>query len=133
MLVVWAYSLDEIIPTCRDFEDKLIKLVWNQRSALVSLASSTAPSNTGSDVNLNEKATQIVDKEAAKEKEKEHAEKRIAEKQAKSRVCRLGLGYFVSSKQDVEKTADGPSARPTRLLAPFYCGLACAFSFCECV
>ncbi|KIP01700.1 hypothetical protein PHLGIDRAFT_26915 [Phlebiopsis gigantea 11061_1 CR5-6] len=128
VLVVWAYSLDEIIPTCRDFEDKLIKLVWNQRSALVSLASSSAaPSNTGSDVNLTEKGA--LDKEAAKEKEKEHAEKRIAEKQAKSRVCRLGLGYFVSSKHDVEKTADGPSPRPTRLLAPFYCGLAAAFSF----
>ena len=39
VMVVWTYDLDSIIPTCRDFEEKLIKLVWNRRSTNVSLAS----------------------------------------------------------------------------------------------
>lgn len=130
MLVIWAYNLDDIIPTCRDFEDKLIKLVWNMRAAtLGSLASSAAPSTTGSEQNLTEKATQIIsEKEVAVTKEKEHSNKR---EKGKSRSCRLGLGYFVSNKEDVEKTAAGPSYRPMRLFAPFYGGLAAALAICK--
>ena len=67
MLVVWAYNLDDIIPHCRDFEDKLIKLVWNRRSAFTSLANSTTASAFGSDVNLNEKPAAAVVVAAAKE------------------------------------------------------------------
>ncbi|KAI0681571.1 hypothetical protein BC835DRAFT_1425474 [Cytidiella melzeri] len=58
VLVVWAYNLDNIIPTCRDFEDKLIKLVWAQRAALSSFTTtclpytaSAVPSNVNSDDN----------------------------------------------------------------------------------
>lgn len=129
MLVVWAYNLDNIIPTCRDFEDKLIKLVWNQRNAAFSVPSSAAPSSPGSDVNLTEKPAAVVDEKevAAIVKEKEQSGKRKKDK----RSCSFGFGYFVSNKEDVEKSADGPSARPMRLLAPVYCGLAAALSFCE--
>ena len=31
MLVVWASSIEAIIPTCHDFEDRLIKLLWRSR------------------------------------------------------------------------------------------------------
>ena len=126
---MWAYDLDNIIPTCRDFEDKLIKLVWNQRLAYGSLASSAAPS--ASDVNLTEKAVEIVDEKevAAIVEQKVDSSKRTDGKQ-KSRGCRLGLGYFVSSKEDIEKTAQGPSERPMRLLAPFYAGVSAAMSIC---
>ncbi|KAJ7366666.1 glycosyl transferase family group 2-domain-containing protein [Mycena albidolilacea] len=31
VLVVWSESLDAIIPTCQDFEDRLIKLLWRSR------------------------------------------------------------------------------------------------------
>ncbi|KAK7015029.1 Glyco-trans-2-like domain-containing protein [Favolaschia claudopus] len=31
VLVVWSDSLDAIIPTCHDFEDRLIKLLWRSR------------------------------------------------------------------------------------------------------
>ncbi|KAI0086871.1 glycosyl transferase family group 2-domain-containing protein [Irpex rosettiformis] len=41
VLVVWAYNLDDVIPTCRDFEDKLIKLVWSRRATLVPTSTST--------------------------------------------------------------------------------------------
>ena len=89
MLVVWANSLDDIIPTCRDFEDKLIKLVWNQRSsALASLTSSAAPSNTGSDVNLTEKPSPVVNEKdvAAIVKEKEQSSKREKDKKTEKKT-----------------------------------------------
>lgn len=31
VLVVWAPSIETIIPTCHDFEDRLIKLLWRTR------------------------------------------------------------------------------------------------------
>lgn len=125
MLVVWSYNLDTIIPTCKDFEDKLIKLVWNQRSAFSSLVSSTVASTTGSDVNLTEKSKEVVvdDKEVAAAVEKKKTEKKSKR--------RCGLGYWFSDHTDVEKTADGPSQRPVRLFAPFYGGIAAGLSLCS--
>ncbi|TCD64806.1 hypothetical protein EIP91_003618 [Steccherinum ochraceum] len=126
VLVVWAYNLDDIIPTCKDFEDKMIKLVWNQRLAYASLQSSVAPSTTGSasDVNLAEKTKETVvnEKEVAAIVEKKN---RQPEKKKRSL---FGLGYFFSDQDDVEKSADGPSERPMRLFAPFYGGIAAALS-----
>ncbi len=131
VLVVWAYNFDDIIPTVRDFEDKLLKLLLLQRSAYASLSSSAAPSTVGSAVNLNEKATQIINETEVEAfaKEKEENSKRDHDKRKKKRSC--GFGYFVSAKEDIEKTADGSSARPIRLFAPFYGGFAAALSLCE--
>ncbi|KAI0688232.1 glycosyl transferase family group 2-domain-containing protein [Cytidiella melzeri] len=135
VLVVWAYNLDNIIPTCRDFEDKLIKLVWAQRAALSSFTTaslpytaSAVPSNVNSDDNLAEKpsTSQVIDE---KEMEAKIEEKKQSSKRDKKRSCKLGLGYFVSSKKDVEKSGDGPTKRPMRFLAPIYGGLAAALSF----
>lgn len=124
-MVVWTYDLDSIIPTCRDFEDKLIKLVWTRRSAFTSVASSAAPSTFGSDVNLNEKARAVVtEKEAVVPAPKERAA-------PKKRSCAL-FGYWKADASDLEKTAEGPSARPTRLFAPVYCGLGAGLSLCAC-
>ena len=133
-MVVWTYDLDSIIPTCRDFEDKLIKLVWNRRAAFSSsLASSAAPSTFGSDVNLTEKP-----RGTGAEKEKDSAAAAVvpAPKDprappTKSRACGF-LGYWKADASDLEKTAEGPSARPTRLFAPVYCGLGAALSLCAC-
>lgn len=125
VLVVWAFNLDNILPTCKDFEDKLIKLVWTQRSTFASLVSSAVPSTTGSDVNLTEKSKQAVldDKEVAARAEK----KKVGKKSKR----RCGLGYWFSDNTDVEKTADGPSPRPIRLFAPFYGGIAAGLSICQ--
>lgn len=127
---MWSYNLDNIIPTCRDFEDKLIKLVWKQRSAFTSLHSSTVASSaltSASDVNLTEKASEVVNE---KEVEAIIQRKKESSQPKKSRSW-CGLGYWVSGKSDVEKAADGPSARPTRLLAPIYGGIAAGLSVCK--
>ena len=131
MLVVWAYNLDDIIPHCRDFEDKLIKLVWNQRTnPSGSLDSSLAPSAAGSEQNLNEKAKQIITEKEIEERAKEKDQANKREPPKKRRL--LGFSYFVSNKEDVEQNAEGPSYRPLRLFAPFYGGLAAALAICKC-
>ncbi|KZT03077.1 uncharacterized protein LAESUDRAFT_660491 [Laetiporus sulphureus 93-53] len=123
VLVVWSYSLDTIIPTCHDLEDKLIQLVWKHRSAFTSLASSAMTSMiaSASDMNLTEKVMTIID-------EKEVSA--IANEKGKPKKSR-GLGFFnywVSAKDDVEKNADGASKRPVRLFAAVYGGFAAALS-----
>ncbi|EMD36045.1 hypothetical protein CERSUDRAFT_115957 [Gelatoporia subvermispora B] len=117
VLVVWSYNLDNIVPICTDFEEKLIELIWKRRTTLA-LPSSGVPSTTASDVHLNEKG-------AVETKETEVTAK-LPGKPQKKRNC--GLGYFVSKKDDVEKNAEGPSHRPMRMFAPVYAGLACALS-----
>ena len=134
MLVVWAYNLDDIIPHCRDFEDKLIKLVWNHRSpAFSSLAPSADGSPTGSAQNLTENPMPSINEKevAAIAKEKEQSGKRgDKDDRSKRRGCGI-FGYFVSNKEDVEKSAEGPSSRPMRMFAPIYGGLAVALAICE--
>ena len=125
MLVVWAYNLDDIIPTCTDFEDKLIKLVWAQRV----ISTSAAPSIvvTSSDSGLNEKQDEkhVID-------EKQDAAVAAKQDSAMKGESRLfGLGYWFSDSDDVEKTAQGPSDRPVRLFAPVYGGVAAALSICR--
>ncbi|KAI8976424.1 glycosyl transferase family group 2-domain-containing protein [Trametes punicea] len=124
VLIVWSYQLDTIIPTCRDFEDKLIKLVWNLRSGSTSISSVAVPSssNTSSDVNLNEKSTEQT---SVKDISAPVQDPR-AKASGKNRRC--GLGYWITDKDDVEKTAEGPSPRPVRLFAPVYNGLGVAMS-----
>ncbi|EJF59432.1 hypothetical protein DICSQDRAFT_108818 [Dichomitus squalens LYAD-421 SS1] len=122
VMVVWTYDLDSIIPTCRDFEEKLIKLVWTRRSAFASLASSAAPSTVASNVNLTEKTV-----EATSEKPGAVVPAPKELKAPKKRGCNI-FGYWKANASDVEKTADGPSARPMRMFAPVYCGLGAGLS-----
>ncbi|KAI1784474.1 glycosyl transferase family group 2-domain-containing protein [Ganoderma leucocontextum] len=129
VMVVWTYDLDSIIPTCRDFEEKLIKLVWTHRSAFTSLASSASPSTTASDEYLTEK---VKARDAAATVSEKPSAIVLAPKELKTplkkkRSCDI-FGYWKADASDVEKTAEGPSARPTRMFAPVYCGLGAALS-----
>ncbi len=96
----------------------------------------------GSDVNLNDRSgAEKIDEKALEEivNRKQASSKR----QPKERSCKLGLGYFVSSKPDASKqkaqeastdlegSAGTPTKRPMKLLAPIYCGITVALSFCE--
>jgi hypothetical protein len=42
VLVVWSDTLDAIIPTCNDFENRLIKLLWRTRPNIMTLSPSTS-------------------------------------------------------------------------------------------
>lgn len=91
-------------------------------------SASLAPSNVASHINLTERA----EREVRDEKEVAAALAKLeGKKPKKKRGCSRGLGYFVSSKEDIEKTAEGFSERPMRLFAPFYAGLSAGMSICE--
>ncbi|KAI9457224.1 glycosyl transferase family group 2-domain-containing protein [Lactarius psammicola] len=130
VLVVWSENLDTIIPLCRDFEDSLIKLVWNRHTvtgispgpsipatpAVTSAVTSAA--DLASDVQINEKAQE---QEAA------------PEPNAKAVSGGTLWGWRIGSRakrapapQDLEK--GGASARPAKYFAPVYSGLALALS-----
>jgi len=112
VLITWTDDLDHIVPLCKEFEDKLIKLVWRSRApARSSLSASTVPqsetsSATGSAINLGEKAPPM---EAVDEK----AEEALADR-------------------DLPELEKGKSDRPQRLFAPVYGGLAAALSMFYC-
>lgn len=123
---MWSYHLDTIIPTCRDFEEKLIKLVWDHRFGSTFNSSVALPSSNSSSVaHLNEKP---VEQAETKEVVAPAEDKRVKNSKKKRRC---GLGYWVTDKDDIEKTAEGPSPRPIRLFAPVYNGLGVALSICE--
>ncbi|KAF9788281.1 glycosyl transferase family group 2-domain-containing protein [Thelephora terrestris] len=46
VLVVWAFSIETIIPTCHDFEDRLIKLLWRTRPPVPPTEVLGTPSNS---------------------------------------------------------------------------------------
>lgn len=125
VLVVWAYNLDDIIPACADFENKLIKLVWSQRI----ISDSDAPS-----IVAIPSDSELIGKQEEKQVVNEKHVATVAEKQnsaTKRKKPLFGLGYWFSDSDDVEKTAQGPSDRPVRLFAPVYGGVAAALSICR--
>ncbi|KAI0315682.1 glycosyl transferase family group 2-domain-containing protein [Amylostereum chailletii] len=138
VLVVWSDDLNTIIPTCRDFEDKLIKLVWALRfspSGIPTAGSVTpaepsvnqSPIDSSSEVQLNEHAPEN------KETSSSSAPPPPAVKhQAKSKGSSSLWGWRIGSKAtrvegDPEK-ASGVSSRPMRYFAPIYGGLGAALS-----
>jgi hypothetical protein len=126
--------MDQIVPLCADFEEKLIKLVWrfkaNTASASVITSSTgvvtTPPSATASITGLNEKAV-----DAAAELALERKEAPAKAKAKKSRGCwGWKLSSSAANSRDPEKAA--PATRPARMLAPVYVGLGAALSICKC-
>ncbi|KAF8891407.1 glycosyl transferase family group 2-domain-containing protein [Infundibulicybe gibba] len=58
-LVLWSYSLENIMPLCKDFEEKLIKHIWRTRNiarkSVSSQPTTASPSVSNSQAELNEK------------------------------------------------------------------------------
>jgi hypothetical protein len=103
VLVVWSDSLDTIIPIARDFEDRLIRLLWRTRPPLPSTHEMSIYSEKPADPRLTPSSTQS------------HK--------------RTWFGRAVSSEQDPEKVTQKQSARPIMLYAPIYNGLSAALAF----
>jgi hypothetical protein len=138
VLVVWSDNLTSIIPQCREFEDHLIKLVWNQRHSLMAIApgpslpgtpAATSAANSSSEVQLNEKP---------KDQESASAPAPAPEPSVKPISGGSLWGWRIRSKakrspapRDPEQ--GGASARPTRYFAPVYGGLGLALSTCTAI
>lgn len=137
---MWSDDLDHIVPLCNEFDEKLMKLVWQSRnmvatpSFITSINTSSAPSMTASDVNLNEKAAIASDGvvEAATKMENAVAENEAPQPERKFWSWKLSSKKSpAKASSDTEKGSAAPQARPIRLFAPVYGGIGCALSICE--
>ncbi|KAJ7025944.1 glycosyl transferase family group 2-domain-containing protein [Mycena alexandri] len=155
VLIVWSDDIDNIVPLCSDFEEKLMKLVWRSRStrgisssspSIItsgSASASVAPSTTASDVNLTHRVgagpgTGSMPSVAEAVSAAVAAVPQTSEKATK-KTGFLGWSWRLGSKvsvpltpTDLEKQGPaedgGRAARPIRLFAPFYGGLGAGLS-----
>ncbi|THH11529.1 hypothetical protein EW145_g574 [Phellinidium pouzarii] len=154
VLVIWSDNLDYIIPVCRDFEDKLIKLVWRARPPMSSNASAVTAGSLGTLGPTSSVAPSMANLTGAvKEKEDESAirvaeaainEEAAAELRAQAKKSFGWFGWRTTkgkkgltapdmgsggrTEKLGEAEADGPEARPIRLFAPIYGGLGAGMS-----
>jgi hypothetical protein len=124
VMVIWTDDFDTIIPLAREFEEKLIKLVWKNRVAF-SAPSSTlqTPTDTSSDVALNEKASRSTPEPTARDKVPKTTKWKFGWKLSPK-------GPAILKDQDPEKGVSEHTPRRMRMFAPFYNGLGCALSIC---
>jgi hypothetical protein len=139
VLVVWSESLDAIIPTCQDFEDRLIKLLW--RSRPTGPASSNPGSLAGSVFSHSslparpsgpydpEKPIPVNSSATARLNPSDENDEKL---RTKTKVRRNWYGRKVgvtttSIAPDVESGLR--DRREAKLYAPIYNGLAAGLSF----
>ncbi|KAJ6551523.1 glycosyl transferase family group 2-domain-containing protein [Mycena capillaripes] len=132
VLVVWSESLDAIIPTCQDFEDRLIKLLWRSRptgpttsnpgslaGSVLSHSSLPPRPSAGGHYDSEKPINGVTDESGEKLR-------------TKTRIRRNWYG----KKVGVTTTTVGPDLeaglrdrREAKLYAPVYNGLAAGLSF----
>lgn len=118
VLVVWSDSLDNIIPIARDFEDRLIRLLWRTRPPLSSSQdlsfshplSVSTHSDKLLDTNLTPHSTLPDEKQSLK---------------------RTWYGRVIPDSKDPEKAKKKINPRPIMLYAPLYNGLSAALALCS--
>ncbi|KAK2464534.1 hypothetical protein APHAL10511_003441 [Amanita phalloides] len=140
-LVLWSYSLEQIIPLYKEFEEKLIKHIWRTRPIGISQATSSTsiagyqspvpPSALSSSTgNLNERdgATQENQEPEMSEKTKEVLETRN-QKKTVSNWWSWRLQPQSDATPDAEKgPASNEKERKIVLMGPFYAGCGAALS-----
>lgn len=121
VLICWSDSLDGIIPTCKEFEDKLISLIWKIRlDTLGQGDGSTLHSASGYGVSTH--ASQLSVAPIVGEKGEP-----ITNEKQKNNVRSSFFGWKAEKSED-EAEAGKTSVRPTRLFAPIYNGLGAALA-----
>lgn len=158
VLVVWADGPDTIIPTCNDFEERLIKLLWRARPGFGATPSSTHPTASYADSASAHSLIGNTARGSAAPSErrvpvgrsttpgadttKEEVEKAFAEAPSEPGVVRTvkrrwyGKRVVVEEKRfshvdDQAELGYGPEKRPAMLYAPLYNGIAAGLSLGE--
>lgn len=124
VLVLWSNDLEGIIPLCRDFEARLIKLVWRARGTTSAAASELSSSNTPSDDDLAEKSKEAADVAVV---DKEHADRGPHTKS----IWKLFSWRSTRSEHALDLESAASKKRQAKLIAPFYTGLGCALAIRE--
>jgi hypothetical protein len=155
VLVVWADGPDTIIPTCNDFEERLIKLLWRARPGFGAAPSSSSHPASYADSASAHSLVGITARGSAAPSErrvpvgrstpgadatKEDDEKAMAkvsiEPQGVRTVKRRWYGRRVVVEEKRFPRADdeaeyGREKRPAMLYAPLYNGIAAGLSLGE--
>lgn len=131
VLVAWSDNLEDIIPLCLDFEEALIKLIWN-RHAVIGM--SPGPS-LGPSVSVTPALTSAINSASEIELNEKPEEDTTPDSNAKPISGGSWWGWRIGSRakrlpapHDLEK--GGGNLRPTKYFGPFYSGLALALSTC---
>jgi len=120
-LVLWCYSLDQMIPLYKDFEEKLIKHIWRNRMAGNS-RSSTAPSAIQTPAALSTNDLNEKPEEGSSEPQMDEKTKEILEARTETKKPSKWWSWRLQpSDPDAEKGADN-SERKLMLLGPLYAG-----------
>lgn len=145
VLVVWATSVETIIPTCHDFEDRLIKLLWRTRPPPPVVEGTGSPSNSASGHSAqpnNPFQTPVTSRhnsvfgffpptpgpgltDTVTTPRFGDPEKGFLEIKTKTKTTWYGKKYTVQVDPNT------PAPRPTVLYACVYNGLAAGLSLCE--
>ncbi|KAF7307706.1 Glyco-trans-2-like domain-containing protein [Mycena kentingensis (nom. inval.)] len=125
VLVVWSDSIESIVPTCQDFEDRLIKLLWRSRPTGLSAPGSFS----GSVLSHSSLAARPFDPEKGNASAPSVHDN---EKLTKSRVRRNWYGKKVGVETTTitgDLEAGLRDRREAKLFACLYNGLAAGLSF----
>lgn len=156
VLVVWADGPDTIIPTCNDFEERLIKLLWRSRSAFGATPSASSQPASYADSASGHSLIPVTARGSATPSErrvplgrstpgtdaiKEDVEKALSKVSGEPRAVRAKRRWY--GKRVVVKENRSPNTedaidlefasekRPTMLYSPLYNGTAAALSLGE--
>ncbi|KIJ60764.1 hypothetical protein HYDPIDRAFT_98170 [Hydnomerulius pinastri MD-312] len=122
VLVVWSDSLDAIVPVARDFEERLIRLLWRNRPLLPSSTFSSTPSAPGS---VSGHSHSHLGVSRALEKPADSSSNESSPSPVPQKFKRTWYGRKVPmSISEIEKGNQEPLQRSTMLYAPIYNGLA---------
>lgn len=142
-MVVWADGPDTIIPTCNDFEERLIKLLWRARPGFGISASSSKHASSANSVSSAPRVSEdrLGRSTPAPDATREDVEKALADSSSEPQVVRTTKRRWYGksvveekpfpASEDQPELGYGPEKRPVILYAPLYNGLAAGLSLCK--
>ena len=157
MLVVWADGPDTIIPTCNDFEERLIKLLWRAQPGFGATPSpsshpvfyadsasgnSLIPVTAGGSATPSERRVPLGQSTPGADAIRVDVEKDSSRASSEPRAVRTakrrwyGKRVVVNEKrvphaEDVIELESASEKRPTMLYSPLYNGIGAALSLGE--
>lgn len=112
VLVVWSDSLDTIIPIARDFEDRLIRLLWRTQP----------PLSSTHDLSFSSPLSVSTHSNSEKPDNRRTPDSLVNSQNPPQK--RTWYGRLVPSTKDPEKVLQKKHTRPIMLFAPLYNGLS---------
>ena len=137
-------SLNTIIPLTKDFDEKLIQLVWSIRVSANGIPTAGSitpevaspvigtPGTSASDVHLRTPPSPEILSPVPTTKEVTPAEAPKAKSKSKGSLWGWRIGDKAAQAESDTESASGSSSRPIRLFAPIYGGLGAGLSLCTC-